>query len=131
VAAISNREYDAIICNFANGDMVGHTGSLPAAIKAVEVLDKCLGKITEALLAVGGQCLITADHGNVEQMLDETTGQPMTQHTTGPVPLVYVGPRKIKLQDNGSLCDVAPSLLTLMDLPVPKEMLGHSLVQKP
>ena len=129
VSAISNRDYDAIICNFANGDMVGHTGSLPAAIKAVEVLDQCLGKITEALLAVGGQCLITADHGNVEQMLDETTGQPMTQHTNGPVPLVYVGTRKLRLQDNGSLCDVAPSLLTLMDLPVPKEMLGHSLVQ--
>ncbi len=129
VAAISNRTYDAIICNFANGDMVGHTGLLPAAIKAVEVLDKCLGRITEALFAVGGQCLITADHGNVEQMVDETSGQPMTQHTSGPVPLVYVGPRNIKLKAEGALCDVAPSLLTLMDLPQPKEMLGHSLVQ--
>ena len=129
VAAIANRAYDAIICNFANGDMVGHTGSLPAAIKAVEVLDACLGRITEALLAVDGQCLITADHGNVEQMLDETTGQAMTQHTNGPVPLVYVGPRKLTLHNDGALCDVAPSLLTLMDLPQPKEMLGHSLVQ--
>ncbi len=129
VSAITNREYDAIICNFANGDMVGHTGSLPAAIKAVEALDVCLGKITEALLSVGGQCLITADHGNVEQMLDETTGQAMTQHTNGPVPLVYVGPRHITLRSDGALCDVAPSLLTLMDLPQPQEMLGHSLVQ--
>ena len=129
VAAISNREYDVIICNFANGDMVGHTGLLPAAIKAVEVLDQCLGRITEALLAVGGQCLITADHGNVEQMVDETTGQPMTQHTNGPVDLVYVGPCPIRLQTGGALCDVAPSLLTLMNLPQPKEMLGHTLVQ--
>lgn len=129
VAAILNREYDAIICNYANGDMVGHTGSLPAAIKAVEALDACLGKITDALAAVGGQCLITADHGNVEQMLDEDSGQPMTQHTNGPVPLVYFGPRQAKLQADGSLCDVAPSLLALMDLPQPKEMLGHSLVQ--
>jgi 2,3-bisphosphoglycerate-independent phosphoglycerate mutase len=129
VAAITNREYDAIICNFANGDMVGHTGSLPAAIKAVETLDTCLGRITEALLAVDGQCLITADHGNVEQMLDTDTGQPMTQHTNGPVPLVYVGKRKLNLQDDGSLCDVAPSLLTLMNLPQPPEMRGHSLIQ--
>ena len=129
VSAIRNCEYDAIICNFANGDMVGHTGSLPAAIKAVEVLDECLGKITDALLAVGGQCLITADHGNVEQMLDEETGQAMTQHTNGPVPLVYVGPRSVHLLDDGALSDVAPSMLTLMNLPQPKEMLGHSLVR--
>jgi 2,3-bisphosphoglycerate-independent phosphoglycerate mutase len=129
VAAIRNREYDAIICNFANGDMVGHTGSLPAAIRAVEVLDECLGRITEALEAVGGQCLITADHGNVEQMMDVESGQPMTQHTNGPVPLVYVGPRHARLIADGSLCDVAPTLLALMELPQPPEMLGHSLVQ--
>jgi 2,3-bisphosphoglycerate-independent phosphoglycerate mutase len=129
VSAIRNREYDAIVCNFANGDMVGHTGSLPAAIKAVEVLDDCLGRITAALHEVGGQCLITADHGNVEQMLDEENGQPMTQHTNGPVPLVYVGPRKLALQPDGSLCDVAPTLLDLMNLPQPPEMLGHTLAQ--
>lgn len=129
VSAIRNREYDAIICNFANGDMVGHTGSLPAAIKAVEVLDECLGRIAAALQEVGGQCLITADHGNVEQMLDEENGQPMTQHTNGPVPLVYVGPRKLTLQPDGSLCDVAPTLLALMNLPQPPEMLGHTLVK--
>ncbi|HTR00349.1 MAG TPA: 2,3-bisphosphoglycerate-independent phosphoglycerate mutase [Candidatus Acidoferrum sp.] len=129
VTAIRNRDYDVIICNFANGDMVGHTGSLPAAIRAVEVLDQCIGRITDALLETGGQCLITADHGNCEEMVDESTGQPMTQHTTGPVPLVYVGPRKIALQDDGALSDVAPSLLALMNLPQPAEMLGHSLVQ--
>jgi 2,3-bisphosphoglycerate-independent phosphoglycerate mutase len=108
--------------------MVGHTGVLAAAVKAVEVLDECLGRITTALLAVDGCCLITADHGNVEQMQDEITGEAMTSHTNGPVPLVYVGKRKIKLHEGGSLCDVAPSLLTLMDLPQPAEMTGHSLV---
>ncbi len=129
VAAIRNREYDVIICNFANGDMVGHTGVLDAAIKAVEVVDLCLGRITDALAAVGGQCLITADHGNVEQMLDETTGQPLTSHTNGPVPLIYVGGKKLRLADDGSLCDVAPTLLALMDIPQPPEMSGHSLVR--
>ncbi|MGV3593040.1 MAG: 2,3-bisphosphoglycerate-independent phosphoglycerate mutase, partial [Gammaproteobacteria bacterium] len=128
VAAIRNREYDVIICNFANGDMVGHTGVLDAAIRAVEVVDACLGRIIDALLAVDGQCLITADHGNVEQMLDETTGQPLTSHTNGPVPLIYVGKRKLKLAPDGSLCDVAPTLLKLMDLPQPAEMSGRSLV---
>jgi len=128
VSAIRNREYDAIICNFANGDMVGHTGILAAAIQAVEVLDECLGRITAAILEVDGNCLITADHGNVEQMLDETSKQPMTAHTNGPVPLVYVGKRKLQLRADGSLCDVAPSLLTLMDLPQPPQMSGHSLV---
>jgi 2,3-bisphosphoglycerate-independent phosphoglycerate mutase len=129
VAAIRNREYDVIICNFANGDMVGHTGVLDAAIKAVEVVDVCLGRIIEALLAVGGQCLITADHGNVEDMFDEATGQPLTSHTNGPVPLIYVGGKKLKLADGGSLCDVAPTLLKLMDIPQPPEMSGHSLVR--
>ncbi|HEY0961420.1 MAG TPA: 2,3-bisphosphoglycerate-independent phosphoglycerate mutase [Pseudomonadales bacterium] len=128
VTAIRNRDYDVIVCNFANGDMVGHTGMLDAAIRAVEVIDACLGRIIDALLAVDGQCLITADHGNVEQMLDETTGQPLTSHTNGPVPLIYVGKRKLKLASGGSLCDVAPTLLALMDLPQPAEMSGHSLV---
>ncbi|MEY4640671.1 MAG: phosphoglyceromutase, partial [Pseudomonadota bacterium] len=93
------------------------------------VLDACLGRITEALLEVNGQCLITADHGNVEQMLDETTGQPLTSHTHGPVPLVYVGSRKLDLAEGGSLCDVAPTLLALMNLPQPAEMTGASLVR--
>src|SRR5690606_28136933 len=105
-----------------------HTGALDAAIRAVEVVDTCLGRIVDALLSVDGQCLITADHGNAEQMLDETNGQPLTSHTNGPVPLIYVGKRKLQLAADGSLCDVAPTLLKLMDLPQPAEMSGHSLV---
>ena len=129
VQAILERQYDAIICNFANGDMVGHTGVMAAAIKAVETLDQCLGRIRDAILQVDGNCLITADHGNVEQMLDEDSGQPLTSHTSGPVPLVYVGKRKVHLLDDGSLSDVAPSLLALMDLKQPREMTGHSLIR--
>ncbi len=129
VEAIHGGEYDAIICNFANGDMVGHTGVIPAAIKAVEALDICLGRITEAVMAVGGDCLITADHGNVEQMVDPESGQPLTSHTTGPVPLVYVGGKHVSLRADGALSDIAPSLLSLMGLPQPKEMTGHSLVK--
>ena len=129
VSAIRNREYDAIICNYANGDMVGHTGIWEAALKAAEVVDECLGKITDAILEVGGNCLITADHGNLEQMLDEASGQPLTSHTNGPVPLVYVGSKDISLREDGSLCDVAPSLLSLLELPQPAEMTGHSLIE--
>ncbi len=129
VSAIRNREYDAIICNYANGDMVGHTGVWEASLKAAEVIDNCLGKITDAILEVGGNCLITADHGNLEKMLDEESGQPLTSHTNGPVPLIYVGSKNISLEDDGSLCDVAPSLLSLMELPQPQEMTGHSLIK--
>jgi 2,3-bisphosphoglycerate-independent phosphoglycerate mutase len=128
VEAIHSRKFDAIICNYANGDMVGHTGVLEAAIKAVETLDACLGRIVEAILAENGSCLVTADHGNVEQMLDPDSGQAMTSHTTGPVPLVCISKQKVQLAHDGSLCDVAPSLLTLMQLPIPPEMTGHSLV---
>ncbi len=129
VSAIRNREYDAIICNYANGDMVGHTGVWEASLKAAEVIDNCLGKITDAILEVGGNCLITADHGNLEKMLDEESGQPLTSHTNGPVPLIYVGSKNISLEDDGSLCDVAPRLLSLMELPQPQEMTGHSLIK--
>jgi 2,3-bisphosphoglycerate-independent phosphoglycerate mutase len=128
VEAIHARRFDAIICNFANGDMVGHTGVLEAAIKAVEVLDACLGRIVAAVLEERGICLITADHGNVEQMRDPESGQAMTSHTKGPVPLVCVSRKHIQLVDNGSLCDVAPTLLDLMQVPVPPEMTGHSLI---
>ena len=128
VSAIVNREFDAIICNFANGDMVGHTGVWSAALQAAEVIDECLGKITQAILEVNGNCLITADHGNIEQMVDDLSGQPLTSHTNGPVPLVYVGKRQLVLLEGGSLCDVAPSILALMGLPKPPEMTGHSLI---
>jgi len=129
VNAIRNREYDAIICNYANGDMVGHTGVWDAALQAAEIIDECLGRITDAIREVDGNCLVTADHGNLEQMLDGATGQPLTSHTNGPVPLVYVGNRNISLKNDGSLCDVAPSILSLMGLPQPDEMTGHSLIE--
>jgi len=129
VSAIKNREYAAIICNFANGDMVGHTGDLDASIKAVEVLDECMGRITDAILEVDGDCLITADHGNVEKMRDEISGQSLTSHTDGPVPLVYIGKQRLKLKDDGALSDIAPSLLSRMHLDPPPEMSGHSLIE--
>jgi 2,3-bisphosphoglycerate-independent phosphoglycerate mutase len=129
VEAIKHGGYDAIICNYANGDMVGHTGNFAAAVKAVEVLDDCLKQVTEALKAVGGQCLITADHGNCEKMFDPQTGQPHTAHTSEPVPLVYVGNLAVEMRaQGGTLADVAPSLLTLMGLPQPQEMTGRSLL---
>ena len=129
VEAIKSGKYDLVVCNYANGDMVGHTGKLAAAIKAAECLDECVKRVVEALDEVGGEALITADHGNCEQMTDPNSGQAHTAHTTGPVPLVYTGHRKVALKNDGNLSDVAPSLLTLMGLDQPKEMTGHSLVQ--
>ena len=127
VAAIETGHYDLIVCNYANGDMVGHTGKYEAAVKAAECLDQCLARIADALEKVGGQCLITADHGNCEKMRDAETGQAHTAHTTGPVPLVYLGPQAVVLKEGGKLSDVAPTLLTLMHLKVPAEMTGQSL----
>ncbi|SEA13485.1 2,3-bisphosphoglycerate-independent phosphoglycerate mutase [Microbulbifer marinus] len=129
VAAIDSGTYDAIICNYANGDMVGHTGVFEAAVKAVEALDVCVGRVVNAALAAGGEVLITADHGNVEEMFDAGSGQVSTQHSTLPVPFVYIGERNVRLRDGGSLADVAPTMLALMNLPQPAEMTGHSLVQ--
>ena len=126
--AIHSGKFDTIICNYANCDQVGHTGSYEASIKAVETIDWCLERIIAATEQVGGEMLITADHGNVEQMFDETNNQPHTQHTTLPVPLVYVGDRKLTLDSGGSLADIAPTMLALMDLPQPAEMTGRSLV---
>ena len=130
IEAIRSRHYDAIICNFANADMVGHTGIFSAAVKAVETLDECLGRIVAAVRDTDAQCLITADHGNVEQMSDANTGQAHTAHTCEPVPLVYVGARQLRFRDGGTLADVAPTLLTLLELPVPKEMTGRSLIDQ-
>lgn len=128
VAAIQGGGYDVIICNYANPDMVGHTGNFEAAVAAIEALDVCLGRVYEAVKAVGGEMLITADHGNAEMMVGEDTGQAHTAHTTNLVPLVYVG-RQAQLQENGCLADVAPSMLSLMGLEIPAEMSGHSLVE--
>ncbi|MEQ8486570.1 MAG: 2,3-bisphosphoglycerate-independent phosphoglycerate mutase [Pseudomonadales bacterium] len=129
VAAIRAREFDVIVCNYANGDMVGHTGVFDAAVKAVETLDQCLARLEAAIEETGGQMLITADHGNVERMRDGASGQAHTAHTSEPVPLVYVGPQAVSFEDGGTLADVAPTLLTLMHLEVPPEMTGRSLVR--
>jgi len=129
VEAITSGKFDLIVCNYANGDMVGHTGVYAAAVKAVEALDECLGRVEKALAQVGGQALITADHGNCEQMLDYESGQQHTQHTTDLVPLVYLGSKRLALQPSGGiLADIAPTLLGLMGLPQPAEMTGHNLV---
>jgi 2,3-bisphosphoglycerate-independent phosphoglycerate mutase len=129
VKALRDGQYDLIICNFANADMVGHTGIFDAAVTAVETLDVCLGRIETALIESGGQMLITADHGNVEQMRDHTSGQPHTAHTSELVPLVYLGPQSIGLVAGGTLSDVAPTLLALMRLEKPTEMTGRSLAR--
>jgi 2,3-bisphosphoglycerate-independent phosphoglycerate mutase len=127
-AAIRNREFNAYICNFANGDMVGHTGDLQAAIKAVEALDDAVGKVVAAAQAAGAEVLITADHGNCEQMYDPTSGQAHTQHTTNKVPCIYVGRKGVTLRDGGALSDISPTLLTMMGVKMPKAMTGKSVV---
>ncbi len=131
VKAITSGDYDTIICNYANGDMVGHTGNFEASIKAVETVDACLSRIVSAIEEVRGHLLITADHGNVEQMLDPETHQPLTSHTSGPVPLVYVGASDLTFTGEGCLCDIAPTLLYLMSMPAPDEMTGVVLLQPP
>ncbi len=130
VEAIRSDRFDAVICNYANGDMVGHTGNFSAAVQAIEVLDECIGRVVEAVREVGGEMLITADHGNAEQMMDPKSGQPHTAHTTNLVPLIYVGDRAPALMENGALCDVAPTLLQIMGLRQPAEMTGRSLLLK-
>ena len=127
VDAILSRQYDAIICNYANADMVGHTGFLSAAIKAIETLDTCVGRVVEAMQKMGGEIIITADHGNAEMMRDNINHQAHTQHTTNLVPFIYVG-RNAKVSDGGSLRDIAPTLLNIMGLSQPEEMTGKSLV---
>ncbi len=128
VAAIESGKYDTIICNYANPDMVGHSGNFEATVKAIEYLDGCIERVVEAVQQIGGEILITADHGNAEMMRNEETDQPHTAHTTNPVPLLYVG-RAFKLNQNGgALSDVIPTMLELMNLPQPTEMTGHSLI---
>ncbi len=129
VEAIESGQFDVIISNYANCDMVGHTGNFDAAVLAVEAVDQALSEITVALEKVGGELLITADHGNIEQMVDPESGQPFTAHTISPVPLLYFG-RKATLREGGSLIDVAPTLLELVGLETPQEMTGHSLIKR-
>jgi 2,3-bisphosphoglycerate-independent phosphoglycerate mutase len=130
IKAIRSNEFDVIICNYANADMVGHSGNLAATIKAIESLDQCMSAIGKVIQQTGGALLITADHGNAEAMYDEETQQAHTAHTTDPVPLVFVGKDWHFIQETGSLIDIAPTLLKLLGIEPPKEMTGHSLLER-
>lgn len=127
VEVIEDQSHDVIICNFANPDMVGHTGNFKATVKAIEALDVCIGRIVNALETAGGEALFTADHGNAEKMADASTGQAHTAHTSGPVPLLYVGRKSEVVINNGVLSDLAPTLLQLLNLPIPNEMTGRPI----
>ena len=129
VAAIHSRKYDAIICNYANADMVGHTGNLKAATLAIETIDTCLGRVVKAMQEIDGDVLITADHGNAEMMRDESTSQAHTAHTLNLVPLLYIGERRAALAKTGALEDVTPTLLKIMGLQQPPEMTGKPLIE--
>lgn len=128
VAAIESGKYDVLVVNYANGDMVGHTGVFDAAVQAVEALDVCVGRVAAAVQAADGDMLITADHGNCEQMQDYESGQVHTQHTTEHVPLIYVGEQKLQVRSGGKLSDIAPTILALMNMDTPAEMTGESLL---
>ncbi|MGP5338987.1 2,3-bisphosphoglycerate-independent phosphoglycerate mutase [Psychrobacter maritimus] len=128
VAAIESGKYDVLVVNYANGDMVGHTGIFDAAVKAVEALDVCIGRVETAVRAAGGNMLITADHGNCEQMQDYESGQVHTQHTTEHVPLIYIGEQSVTVRSGGKLSDIAPTILALMNIEQPDEMTGENLL---
>ncbi|MGC4020072.1 MAG: 2,3-bisphosphoglycerate-independent phosphoglycerate mutase [Muricomes sp.] len=131
VDAIKSGKYDVIIINFANPDMVGHTGIESAAIKAIEAVDQCVGRTVEAIKEVNGQMFICADHGNAEQLIDDVTGEPFTAHTTNPVPFILVNADPAyKLREGGCLADIAPTLIEMMGMEQPKEMTGKSLILK-
>jgi len=129
---LPENEFDVIILNLANPDMVGHTGVFEATIKAVEVVDECLGKIEQAIKQIGGTLLVTADHGNAESEMDLETGLPLTAHTTNKVPFIVVDDRFLgcELRADGALCDVAPTMLELLALAPPQDMTGKSLLIK-
>ena len=128
IEAMDSKEHDVIVINYANGDMVGHTGNLEAAILAVEALDECVGRVMDKLVSLGGEAIIIADHGNCEQMIDTNTGEPVTSHTTFDVPVIVVSDRVTAIEP-GALSDVAPTLIHLMGLTKPKEMTGSSIVK--
>ena len=129
VDAINSDKFDAIILNYANCDMVGHTGVFDAAVQAVEAVDECVGRTVDAILAKGGKAIITADHGNADCMVDPETKAIFTAHTTNPVPMIVVGAGDVKVK-NGRLCDLCPTMLDLMGLEKPSEMTGESLIVK-
>ena len=128
IEAVESAKYDVIICNFANPDMVGHTGNFEATVKAIEALDVCVGEVVAAVKSAGGETLITADHGNAEMMVNKEIGQVHTAHTTNPVPFIYIG-RNAALEKEGALSDVTPTMLYLMGIDIPQEMGGHSMVK--
>ncbi len=129
--AIRSRKYDVIIINFANPDMVGHTGVMDAAVKAVEAVDACVGRAVEALLEVDGQMFLCADHGNVEQLIDYETGVPFTAHTTNPVPFILINyDPAYTLKEGGRLADIVPTMIEMMGMEKPAEMTGESLLIK-
>ncbi|WP_294342713.1 2,3-bisphosphoglycerate-independent phosphoglycerate mutase [uncultured Clostridium sp.] len=130
IGKINEDKYDVIILNYANPDMVGHTGVFEAAKKAVEAVDECLGKVVDAVLAKDGRVFVTADHGNAEQMIDYSTGKAMTAHTTGPVPFIYIAKDAKPLREGGKLADIAPTMIEAMGLEKPEEMTGESLIAK-
>ncbi len=130
LAELDQNTYDLIVVNYANPDMVGHTGVFDAVVKALETVDTCLGKVIDKLVEKGGYALVTSDHGNSEDLIDEETGNPITAHTTNPVPLVVVGAGNVKLAEDGKLCDIAPTLLALLGLEKPEEMTGKNLILK-
>jgi len=130
LAKLDEDKYDFIVLNFANPDMVGHTGVFDAAVKAVEVIDDCFAKVCDKIVDLGGNVIITADHGNAEQMLDPATDKPMTAHTTNVVPCILAGAGDVNLRTDGKLCDFAPTILDLLELELPSEMTGTSLISK-
>jgi 2,3-bisphosphoglycerate-independent phosphoglycerate mutase len=130
VARLDKGGIDVLIMNFANPDMVGHTGILPAAMKAIEAVDECMGRVIDKVRAMGGEVLLTADHGNAEQMIDNSSCQPHTAHTTDDVPFFYIGDRDVRVREGGALCDVAPTVLELLGIDPPPEMTGTSLLEK-
>ena len=129
IQEVKTSKYYVIICNFANPDMLGHTGNFKATVKAIETIDSCLSEIIKEVQNIDGEVLITADHGNAEQLFDDTTGQPHTAHTTHPVPFLYIGRNARIIKENGKLSDISPTLLYLLGLPIPPEMTGEPLLQ--
>ena len=129
VEAIDDEKFDVIILNYANCDMVGHTGIIDAAVKAVESVDECVGRTVNAILKKNGQVIITADHGNADCLIDPVTKAPFTAHTTNPVPMILIGAGDVKLK-MGRLCDLCPTMLDLMGLEKPEQMTGESLIVK-
>ena len=127
IEAITKNDYDVIILNFANADMVGHTGNMDAAIRAIETVDTCVEKIKNEVLKLDGQIFLTADHGNADTMIDDE-GKVITAHSLNPVPFIHISNNPYKLNDGGSLCDIAPTMLTAMGIDIPEEMTGKSLI---